>query len=75
MSFILLNSIWRPIKSLLAKIGRIQTAIIMTAVYFIIIGPMAILFQIFHRQKPAGKTYWIKKEPVADMDFYLRKQF
>ncbi len=71
----MLTSIWLQIKSLLVKIGRVQTVIIMAVVYFVIIGPMAILFQIFHRQKPAGKTYWLKKEPITDMNLYLTRQF
>lgn len=71
----MINFIWQPIKSLLVKIGRVQTIIIMAVVYFIVIGPMAILFQIFHRQKLSGKTYWIKKEPITDIDLYLTRQF
>jgi len=71
----MINFIWQPIKSLLVKIGRVQTIIIMAVVYFIVIGPMAILFQIFHRQKLSGKTYWLKKEPITDIDLYLTRQF
>ena len=71
----MINFIWQPIKSLLVKIGRVQTVIIMAVVYFIVIGPMAILFQIFHRQKLSGKTYWLKKEPITDIDLYLTRQF
>lgn len=71
----MLKVVWSPVKKLLVKIGRVQTVIIMAVVYFVVIGPMAILFQIFHRQKSSDKTYWIKKDPITDMDFYLRKQF
>ena len=71
----MINFIWQPVKSLLVKIGRVQTVIIMAVVYFIVIGPMAILFQIFHRQKPSGKTYWLKKEPITDLNLYLTRQF
>ena len=71
----LLNSIWQAVKSLLVKIGRAQTAIVMAAIYFVIIGPMAILFQIFHRQKHSRQSYWIKKEPITDMNLYLTRQF
>lgn len=67
--------VWSPVKKLLVKIGRVQTVIIMVVIYFIVIGPMAILFQLFHRQKPSGKTYWIKKDPITDMDLYLIRQF
>lgn len=70
-----MNSLWRPVKSLLVKIGRVQTVIIMAVVYFVIIGPMAILFQIFHRQKSVDRTYWVKREPITDIEFYLKKQF
>ena len=71
----MINFIWQPIKSLLVKIGRVQIIIIMAVVYFFIIGPMAILFQIFHRQKSSGKTYWLKKEPITDLNLYLTRQF
>jgi len=71
----MINFIWQPIKSLLVKIGRVQTIIIMAVVYFIVIGPMAILFQIFHRRKTSGKTYWLKKDPITDMNLYLTRQF
>ena len=63
------------IKKILIKIGRIQTMIIMSLFYYLILGPMAILYQIFNRQKPSEQTYWIKKEPIKDMDLYLTRQF
>lgn len=63
------------IKKILIKIGRIQTIIIMSFFYYLILGPMAILYQIFNRQKQSGETYWIKKEPVKDMEIYLERQF
>ncbi len=75
MSTDLVSSVWRPVKSLLIKIGRVQTVIIMAVVYFAVIGPMAILFQIFRRPKPDAKTYWVKKEPITDMNLYLTRQF
>jgi|GEM_PF-6594822 len=63
------------IKKILIKIGRIQTVIIMSLFYYLILGPMAILYQIFNRQKKSGQSYWIKKEPIKDMDLYLTRQF
>jgi len=71
----ILNSFVRQLKKILLFIAKIQTSIIMIATYYLIIGPMAILFQIFHRQKLSGKTYWIKKEPITDIDLYLTRQF
>jgi len=70
-----MNFIWQPIKTLLIKIGRIQTVIVMSVFYYLILGPMAILYQLFHRQKQSGQTYWIKKEPIEDMELYLKRQF
>jgi len=72
---IYMNFIWQPIKTLLIKIGRIQTMIIMSIFYFLILGPMAILYQIFNRQKQSGNSYWINKEPIKDMELYLERQF
>lgn len=63
------------IKKILIKIGRIQTMIIMSLFYYLILGPMAILYQIFNRQKQSRETYWIKKEPIQNMDLYLTRQF
>ncbi|MBI2309922.1 hypothetical protein HYU89_03400 [Candidatus Collierbacteria bacterium] len=71
----MLKIVWSPVKKILIKIGRVQTVIIMAVVYFLIIGPMAILFQIFHRQKHSGRTYWIKKDQITDMNLYLTRQF
>ena len=75
MSNQLISSIRQTVKSVLIKIGRIQTVIIMSVFYYFILGPMAILYQLFHRQKQSGETYWIKKEPVKDMEIYLERQF
>lgn len=63
------------IKRILIRVGHVQTVVVMGVAYYFIIGPMAVLFQLFHRQKPSAKSYWIKKEPITDMDFYLKKQF
>ena len=71
----MLKIVWSSVKKILVKIGRVQTVIIMAVVYFLIIGPMAILFQIFHRQKQTKKSYWVGKEMIKDMGLYLTKQF
>jgi hypothetical protein len=65
----------QSIKSLLVKIGRIQTVIIMAVVYFAVIGPMAILFQIFHRPKNYKISYWVKRKKINDANLYLTKQY
>lgn len=62
-------------KQTLIFIGKIQTTILMGIVYYLIIGPMALIYRLFRVEKQTGKTYWIQKEHATDWDTCLRRQF
>lgn len=63
------------LKNVLLKISLVQATILMGVVYCFVIGPMAILYQLFRQEKKSEKTYWIKKESITDMKLYLKRQF
>lgn len=63
------------VKNILIKIGQIQASILMGIIYYLIIGPMAMLIQLFHVEKRSKETCWIKREPIEDMSTYLKRQF
>lgn len=52
-----------------AKLLWVQTIIILSIVYFFILGPIAIVAKMtgkdFLKNKPASKTFWQKRKPVA----------
>ena len=64
-----------PIKNVLVAIGRIQTTILMGALYYLVIGPMAVLYQMLKQEKHTGDSYWVKREEIADWERYLMRQF
>lgn len=67
---------WINIKKFLIKISHVQASIIMGLVYVIFIGPIALLFQVFHKEKASGnKSYWIRRSKISDMRTYLIRQF
>jgi len=61
--------IWNIWKKIAHFIGRVNTFIILSLFYFIILAPVAITKKIFRlfRKKSAQKSYWIEKErPIAE---------
>lgn len=70
-----MKSVWSITKTALAKISRVQAALLMGLVYYLIIGPVAILYQLLQRNKEERKSYWVKKEKIEDMEVYLKRQF
>lgn len=68
-------NIFSQIKKLLIKIGRVQTTILMGLIYYLIIGPMAVIYQMLKREKQSSSSYWVKREKVEDWERYLRRQF
>lgn len=65
----------KKIKQILIKIGQIQAVILMGVIYYLIIGPMAIIYQLFKKKEKKKNSYWIKKEKITDMETYLKRQF
>lgn len=68
-------SFWNFIKKSLVKIGQIQASIFMGVVYYLIIGPTALLYQLFQTNKKTKETYWVKREHIEDFGLYLKRQF
>lgn len=69
-----MNILFR-IKILLVKIGRVQTTILMGLIYYLVIGPIAVIYQLLKRDKQSGDSCWIEREKIEDWDRYLRRQF
>lgn len=62
-----------------AKILWVQTVIILTIVYFLVLGPVAILAKIFDRDflksKPQKGTFWQKRKSFSLNLEEARKQY
>lgn len=70
------HSLVEHVRTVLIKVGRIQTVIVMVLIYFLFFGPMAILYQFFHLSKNKRfNSYWIKRNDIDDIDLYLKRQF
>ncbi len=65
----------QKIKRVLLTIGRMQTIILMGFVYYLVMGPMAILYQLFKQKQQTKRSDWVKREIIQDWDTYLRRQF
>lgn len=68
-----LNILWQRWKRIALFIGKVQTAIILSLIYYLIITPIGILTQILKlltRQTPS--SYWLKRKkgPTCLADFY-----
>ncbi len=59
-------------------LGRINTFILLTIIYFLIIGPLAIFLKLFKRDllvikfSNAGESYWLAKEAKPAKDYEQR---
>ena len=63
------------LKKMLVRIGRVQTTVFMGLIYYLVIGPMAVLYQMLKQEKHTGDSYWVKREEIADWERYLMRQF
>lgn len=68
-----LKSLWQKWKKIASFIGKVQTAIILSLIYYLIITPLGILTQIIpliSQQTPS--SYWLKREKESTKlsDFY-----
>ncbi len=73
---ILLNKIWKPIERGLKFIGKIQSAIILSVFYFLILGLVAIPYSVVQALSSHPKkrlTYWQPRE--VDDGAGLLRQF
>jgi len=72
-----LNILWFKLGMLLS---RIISPIVLGAIFFLMITPVAILTRIFGRdilqlKKQPGNSYWIKREPRGPLPESFKKQF
>ena len=72
-----LNILWFKLGMLLS---RIISPIVLGAIFFLLITPIAILTRIFgrdilHLKKQPGNSYWIKREPRGPLPESFKKQF
>jgi hypothetical protein len=63
------------IKKILVAIGRVQTIFFMGLIYYLVMGTMAVLYQLLKREKQLSDSYWIKREKVEEWNRYLKRQF
>lgn len=70
-----MKSIINQTASVLTAIGRVQSTLIMGLVYFLIIGPMAIIYQISRRKEKNKKSCWIRRKIPRNLNQYLENQY
>lgn len=72
MSF--LKKIWQGWKIFARTLGRINSKILLTVFFFLILGPIALIRKIvfLFKPRPAHATFWLKKEIKEEKleDFY-----
>lgn len=75
----MLGRLWAKWKVLAQKIGDFQARVILTLLYFVILGPMAILFKVFRDplglRPPAGPSIWVAKPAHEDSLEMAKRQF
>ena len=71
----ILKKIWQGWKKLANKIGKVNSVIVLTIFYFLIIGPVAIIIKIYKlfKSKKKSESYWRDYQSVSGDDF--TKQF
>ena len=77
----LFKKIWSGIKAFSKKAAYVQSLIILTLFYFLVIGPFSIALRVFgkdllnKRWKDKKSSYWIKKEKIEINLENARRQF
>ena len=75
----MLGRLWERWKVLAQRIGDFQARVILTLVYFVILGPMAIVLKLLRDplglKPPAGSSIWVSKPAHEDSLEASRRQF
>jgi len=75
----MLGRLWARWKVLAQKIGDFQARVILTLLYFVILGPIALLFKLFRDplglKPPAGSSVWVSKPAHEDSLEASKRQF
>lgn len=72
------SNIKKSTTKLLKKIGIVQSAILLTIFYYLILSPFALIYQLAIKmtQKPKDKsTYWLKRHDQPPTNETLQKQY
>jgi hypothetical protein len=73
-----LGRVWAKWKALAQRIGDFQARVILTILYFLILGPLALLYRVFRdplRLKRAGTSGWLARPQAADSLEAAGRQF
>ena len=59
------NKIWQGWKRIARTVAKVNSYIILTLFYFLIIGPIALIKKIIDlfSKKVSEESYWVSKEP------------
>ena len=76
--FRVVKVIWKPVEKLLLFIGKVNTVLLLSIFYYLILGPVAIgvkLTKIFSAKKGSQNSYWIARDVEPETEETLRRQF
>lgn len=73
----LLREAWQVIRSLLLFIGKVNSIILLTIFYFVILGPVVVLVQLFKggKTEKSQRSYWQKRLLEPETEQTLLRQF
>ncbi len=72
-----LQQIWKPIEKVLKFIGKVQSTILLSIFYLLILAPMGIIFQVIKLTRPKKRlsSYWKRREDTRETKETLLRQF
>ena len=72
-----LKAIWKPIEKVLKFIGKVQSTILLTITYLVLLAPIAIGLQLTKllQPKPRMTSYWKKRVVEMETEETLLRQF
>ncbi|MBI2010482.1 MAG: hypothetical protein HYS86_04925 [Candidatus Chisholmbacteria bacterium] len=75
--FSLLKQVWQVIRSLLLFIGKVNSIILLTIFYLVILGPVAVLVQVFKgvKTEKSRRSYWQRRNLESETEVTLLRQF
>lgn len=74
----LLKKLWELIRSGLLFIGKVNSLILLSIFYYLILGPVAILYRLSKLFKPRDKdrtSYWLPRTQEPETEETLLRQF
>ncbi len=72
-----LKVIWERVLTGLRFIGKIQSTLLLSIAYYLVIGPVAILFQGVNimAKRPKVNSYWQPRIEIPETEITLKRQF